>query len=83
MFLTGANVLQTQATALSSAGCGVIIVNEIKSSKVRYTDTYGSYGSILDFADPEVNTRLCRKAELFPQIKKCRIQQIAAGVKED
>ena len=83
VFLTGANVLQTQATAASNAGCGIIMVNEIKSGKIRYTDADGSYGSILDFADPDVSARSYRKAEFIPQIKKCRIQLIAAGVKED
>ena len=83
VFLTGANVLQTQATAAMNGGCGLIAVNEIKSGKVRYTDLDGSYGSMLDFADPDVAARSYRKAEFIPKIKKCRIQLIAAGVKED
>ena len=83
MFLTGANVLQTQATAAGNGGCGIIAVNELKSGKSRFTDTDGSYGSMLDFADPDVKAKSYRQAEYIPEIKMCRMQMIGAGVKED
>ena len=83
VFLTGANVLQTHATAAVNGGCGIIAVNELKSGKARYTDTDGTYGSMLNFADPEVDAKSYRKADFIPKIKKCRIQMVGAGVKED
>ena len=83
VFLTGANVLQTHACAASNAGCGIMAVTEIKSGKTRYTDTDGSYGTMLDFADPQVAAKSYRKAEFIPKILKCRMQMVAAGVKED
>ena len=42
-FLTGANGLQTQASAAKNGGCGLIFVPEIKSGKCRFTDIDGSY----------------------------------------
>ena len=83
VFLTGANVLQTHACAASNAGSGIIAVTEIKSGKSRYTETDGTYASMLDFADPQVAAKSYRKAEFIPKIMKCRMQMVAAGVKED
>ena len=83
VFLTGANVLQTQACAAANGGCGILAITEIKSGKTRYTDIDGSYGSMLDFADPTVGAKSYRKADFIPKIGKCRMQMVAAGVKED
>ena len=83
VFLTGANVLQTQANAATNGGCGLIAVSEIKSGKCRYTDADGSYGRMLDFYEGEVAARSFRKADDIPKIAKCGIHMVAAGVKED
>ena len=82
-FLTGANGLQTQATASSNSGCGLIFVNEIKFGKSRYTDLDGSFGPLLSFYDKYIPEKSYRKAIKIPCIRKCRIQVVAAGVKED
>ena len=83
MFLTGADVLQTEATAAGNGGCGTIAVNELKSGRSRFTDTDGSYGSMLNFADPDVKAKSYRQAEYIPEIKICRLEMVGAGVKED
>ena len=83
VFLTGGNVLQTQYHAAVNGGCGMIIVNEIKNGKVRYVDHDGSYGSLLTFYDKAVHARTFRQAEAIPAMKNCRMQLIAAGVKDD
>ena len=83
VFLTGANGLQTQATAARSSGCGIIFVPEIKSGKGRYTDLDGSYGPLLSFHDTYILERTYRKAETIPCIPNCHIQLLAAGVNED
>ena len=48
-FLTGGNALQTQSVAAKNAGCGMILVSEIKSGKAAYTDHSGAYTPLLDF----------------------------------
>ena len=83
VFLTGANVLQTQYTAATNAGCGMILVNEIKNGKSRYTNLDGSYGSLLTFYDKPVLGRTFRQAQAIPAMKNCRMQLIAAGVLDD
>jgi len=83
IFLTGGNVRETWATAAANGGCGLITVNEIKTGKSRYTEPDGSYGTLGEFYDPELGGRSFRKADNIPRIDKCRIQMIAAGVKED
>ena len=83
VFLTGANGLQTQALAAANAGCGLINVPEIKSGKARYTDAEGTYAPILTFFDKPLASNTYRKADTIPEIKNCRIQIVAAGVKED
>ena len=83
VFLTGGNVLQTHATAACNAGCGLIVVDEIKSGRSRYTDPDGSYGTFLNFYDPDMKAKSYRNAKFIPKIDKCRMQMIAAGVKED
>ena len=55
-------------------------MNEIKGGKVRYTNPDGSYGTFLEFYDPEVEGRSFRQAEDIPRIDQCRIQMVAAGV---
>ena len=80
IFLTGANGLQTQATAASNAGCGVIMVPEIKCGKGRYTEADGSYSPLLSFYDEHIPANTYRKADHIPAIKNCRIQVLAAGV---
>ena len=83
VFLTGANVIQTKAAAASNGGCGLILVSEIKNGKGCYTDMDGTYGTFLNFYDPDMAAESFRNAEDIPRIDKCRIQMIAAGVKED
>ena len=83
VFLTGANGLQTQALAAANAGCGLINVPEIKSGKARYTDAEGTYAPILTFFDKPLGSNSYRKADTIPEIENCRIQIVAAGVKED
>ena len=82
-FLTGANGLQTQATAAANGGCGLIFVSEIKHDKARYTDLDGSYGPLLSFYDRYIPGKSYRKAAKIPCIRNCRIQLLACGVKED
>ena len=83
VFLTGANGLQTHAHAAANGGCGLIVVSEIKSGKARYTNAEGTYAPLLDFYDLPIASNTYRKAETIPPIKNCRIQLVAAGVKED
>ena len=83
VFLTGANGLQTQATAAQNGGSGIIFVPEIKSGKGRYTDLDGSYGPLLSFHDTYIPERTYRKAQNIPCIPNCHIQMLAAGVNED
>ena len=83
VFLEGGNALQTQATAATNGGCGLICISEIKSGKCAYTDPDGSYGSLLKFYDEKLRARSFRQAEHIPRIGNCRIQMIAAGIKED
>ena len=82
-FLTGANGLQTQAHAAQNGGCGMILVPEIKSGTARYTDPTGSYAPLLDFYGVPLQSKSFRKADNIKSIKNCRIQLIAAGVKDD
>ena len=83
VLLTGGNALQTQATAALNGGCGVIAISELKSGKAAYIDPDGSFGPLLSFYDDELPARTFRKAEDIPAIDNCRIQIVAAGVKED
>ena len=83
VFLTGGNGLQTQANAAANGGYGLIVVPEIKSGKARYTNAEGSYAPLLIFYDIPIARSTYRKAETIPAIKNCRIQLVAAGVKED
>ena len=75
--------MQTQATAALNGGCGVIAISELKSGKAAYIDPDGSFGPLLSFYDDELPARTFRKAEDIPAIDNCRIQIVAAGVKED
>ena len=83
LFLTGGNALQTQSVAGKNAGCGMILVSEIKSGKAAYTDHSGAYTPLLDFYDPQIQGTTFRKAEVIPTVTQCRIQLLAAGIKED
>ena len=83
LFLTGGNALQTQSVAAKNAGCGMIVVSEIKSGKAAYTDHSGAYTPLLDFYDPQIQGTTFRKAEVIPTVPQCRIQLLAAGIKED
>ena len=83
VFLTGGNVLQTQYTAAVNGGCGLILVTEIKNGRVRYTNPDGSYGTLLTFYYKPVHAGSFRQTDLIPPMKNCRIQLIAAGVKDD
>ena len=65
VFLTGANGLQTQATAAGNAGNGLIFVPEIKSGKAKYTDLDGTYGPLLDFYERTIAAKSYRKLNLF------------------
>ena len=82
-FLNGGNALQTQSVAATNAGCGMILVSEIKSGKMAYTDHTGSYIPILDFYERTIQGTTFRKAEVIPNIPQCRIQLLGAGIKED
>ena len=83
VFLTGGNGLQTTAMAATNGGCGLISVSEIKVGKCAYTSTTGKHTPLLDFYDPDIAAQSFRQAEDIPIISKCRIQMVAAGVKED
>ena len=82
-FLTGGNALQTQAAAAKNSGCGLVLVQEIKSGKTAYTDHDKSYTPLLTFYDVPVRGRSFRTAEEIQTINNCRIQICAARVKED
>ena len=82
-FLTGGNGLKTQASAAENGGCGIVLVPEIKSGKVSYSDADGSYAPLLSFYDRQLPGVSFRKAEDISMIQNCRIQIFAAGVKED
>ena len=82
-FLTGGNALQTQTSAANNAGCGLLLVPEIKSGKCRYIDTEGKYAPLLSFYNYRMSGETFRKAEEIPMIPKCQIHLVAAGVKED
>ena len=82
-FLTGGNALQTQTSAANNAGCGLLLVPEIKSGTCRYIDTEGKYAPLLSFYDYRMSGETFRKAEDIPMIPKCQIHLVAAGVKED
>ena len=83
VFLTGGNGLQTQAHAAANGRCGLTVVSEIKSGKAWYTDAEGSYAPLIVFYDLPLASKTYRKAKIIPTIKNCRIQIVAAGVKED
>ena len=61
----------------------MILVPEIKSGTARYTDPTGSYAPLLDFYGVPLQSKSFRKADNIKSIKNCRIQLIAAGVKDD
>ena len=82
-YLSGGNALQTQASAAKNAGCGLVLVQEIKSGKSAYTNIKGAYSPILTFYDTPVRGRSFRNAEDIAIISNCRIQICAAGIKED
>ena len=82
-FLTGGNASQRQTAASNNAGCGLILVPEIKSGKCRYTDTEGKYAPLFTFYEDKLSAETFRKAEDIPRIPKCQIHLLAAGVKED
>ena len=82
-FLTGGNELQTQATAAHNAGCGLILIPEIKYGKCQYTCVKNTYVPLLSYFDTPLPARSFRNAEDIPRIPKCRINMYAAGVKED
>ena len=82
-FISGGNSLQTHASASKNGGCGLLLIHEIKSGKSSYTDPEGSYAPILDFYEQTINGKTFRKAEIIYPITNCRIQMLAAGVKED
>ena len=83
VFLTGGNALQTHSMAALNGGCGLISVGEIKNGKCTYTDPDGKYSMLLVFYDPDVDGKSYRNAEEIPDIDNCRIQLIAAGLRED
>ena len=83
VFLTGANGLQTHATAAENSGSGIILVPKIKNGKCRYTDLDGTYGPLLSFYDKHIPEKSYRKANTIPCIRNCHIQLIAAGVLND
>ena len=82
-FLNGGNALQTQTVAAKNAGCGMILVSEIKSGKAAYADPNGAYSPPLDFYDRQIQGSTFQKAEVISTISRCRIQLLGAGIKED